>query len=335
MLRRTFIAGLAGAAASPALWPLATRAQQGDRMRRVGVLMVGDENDLDAKAYFTGFTQGLTELGWTAGRNVQIDIRWAAGSVDRMRTFAKELVGLQPDVLLANTTPVTTALRRETRTIPIVFAVVADPVGDGFVDGLARPGGNITGFINIEAAMAGKWLQLLTEIAPGVKRAAMLFNPDTAPGRGSYYLPAFEAACRSLKVEPIAAPIRGEADIETAITSLGREPGGGLIVMSDGGFMFVHRAAIISLAAANKVPVVYPNNAFVRNGGLLAYGPDRVNIFYRSSSYVDRILRGAKPAELPVQVPIKFEMALNAKTAKALGLTVPLSIELSVDEVIE
>jgi putative ABC transport system substrate-binding protein len=263
-----------------------------------------------------------------------MDIRWAGADVDRMRMFAKELVGLQPEVILANGTPVTAALQRETRAIPIVFAPVADPVGSGFVAGLPRPGGNLTGFINLEASMAGKWLELLTEIAPGVKRVAMMFNPDTAPGGGSYFRPAFEAAARSLKVEPIVASVDSDAEIETVMTSLGREPGGGLVVMADG-FMLVHRAPIILLAAQNNVPAVYSLSVFARDGGLLSYGPDQTDIFRRSASYVDRILRGAKPADLPVQLPVKFEMALNAKTAKALGLAVPPSILLRADEVIE
>jgi putative ABC transport system substrate-binding protein len=303
-------------------------------MRRVGVLMEWNENDPEAKAFFSGFTQGLAELGWTDGRNMRMDVRWAASNVDRMRILAKELVDLQPDVILAGATPATAALRRETQTIPIVFAAVSDPVGDGFVAGLPRPGGNLTGFINLEASMGGKWLELLTEIAPGVKRAAMMFNPDTAPGRGSYYLPAFEAAARSLKVAPIAAPVHSDAEIEAAITSLGRTPGGGLVLMPDG-FMQVHRAPIISLAARHNVPAVYQLALFVRDGGLLSYGPEFKDMFRRAASYVDRILRGAKPAELPVQLPIKFEMALNRKTAKALGLDVPISIELRADEVIE
>jgi putative tryptophan/tyrosine transport system substrate-binding protein len=248
--------------------------------------------------------------------------------------LAKELVDLQPDVILANGTPVTAALQRETRTIPIVFTVVGDPVGEGFVASLTRPGGNITGFIPQEAAMAGKWLELLTEIAPAVKRVAATFNPDTAPYLRSYYLPTFEAAARSLKVEPIAALVRSDAEIEMVITSLGREPRGGLVVMPDG-FMFAHRTQIISLAARNNVPEVYQFSLFARDGGLLSYGPDPVDIFRRSASYVDRILRGEKPAELPVQVPVKFEMAVNLKTAKALGLTVPPTLLVRADEVIE
>jgi putative tryptophan/tyrosine transport system substrate-binding protein len=238
MRRRQFIAGLGSAAA----WPLAARAQQGDRMRRIGVLMAFDENDPAAKAQLSRFTQGLSELGWSDGRNLRTVVRWAAGNVDRMRMFAKELVELQPEVIVAPTTPVTAALQRETRTIPIVFVIVSDPVGSGFVASLPRPGGNITGFISSEGTMGGKWLELLTEIAPGVKRAAIMFNPDTAPGGGAYYRPSFDAAARLLKVEPIAAPVRSDAEFETLIGSLGREPGGGLVVMADG-FMTVQSRA--------------------------------------------------------------------------------------------
>jgi putative tryptophan/tyrosine transport system substrate-binding protein len=330
MRRREFVAGLGSAAA----WPLATRAQQGERARRIGVLMALDENDPEAKTLLSGFTQGLAELGWSDGRNLRVDVRWVGNNVDRMQKFAKELVALQPETILAQGTPVTASLQRETRTIPIVFAVVGDPVGAGIVASLSRPGGNITGFVSQEAEMTGKLLQLLAEIAPGVKRGAIMFNPDTAPGGGSYYLPAFEAAARSLKVTPIAAPVYSEAEIQTVITSLGREPGGGLVVMP-GNFMLAHRAPTILLAARNNVPAVYIIRVYVRDGGLLSYGPDIVDIFRRSASYVDRILRGAKPAELPVQLPVKFEMAVNVKTAKALGLTVPQSILVRADEVIE
>jgi ABC-type uncharacterized transport system substrate-binding protein len=251
-----------------------------------------------------------------------------------MQPLPKELVDLQPDVILTHGTPATAALQGETRTTPIVFVNVADPVGAGFVAGLPRPGGNITGFISQEAAMGGKWLQLLTEIAPAVKRAAIMFDPDTASGGGSYYLPAFEAAARLLKVEPIAAPVRSDAEIETALTGLGREPRGGLLVMADSS-MTVHRPTTILLADRNNVPAVYSVSVFSRDGGLLSYGPDRVDIVRRSASYVDRILRGAKPADLAVQLPTKFVMTLNAKTAKALGLAVPQSILLRADEVIE
>jgi putative tryptophan/tyrosine transport system substrate-binding protein len=330
MRRREFIAGLGGAA----VWPLAARAQQGERMRRIGVLIGYDESDPEGKVWLSGFTKGLAELGWTEGRNVRMDVRRATGSVDRMRMFAKELVELQPDVIIVGGTPNTAALQRETRTIPTVFVNVSDPVGAGFVAGLPHPGGNITGFIDEEAGMASKRLELLTEIAPGVKRAAAMFNPDTAASGGPYYLPAFEAAARSLKLEPITALVHSDAEIETVITSLGREPRGGLVVTSDI-FTFVHRAPVILLAARNNVPAVYWQSVFARDGGLLSYGPDPADIWRRSASYVDRILRGAKPADLPVQLPIKFHMALNLKTAKTLGLAVPQSILLSADEVIE
>jgi putative ABC transport system substrate-binding protein len=330
MRRREFIAGLGGAA----VWPLAARAQQGERRRRIGVLMGYDESDPEGKARLSGFTQGLTELGWTEGLNVRMEVRWAADNVDRMRALAKELVDLQPDVILASNTPATSALQRETRMIPIVFSTVSDPVGEGFIGSVSRPGGNITGFINLEASMGGKWLQLLKEIAPGVNRAAIMFNSYMPGGAGSYYLSAFEEAARSLKVEPITAPVHSDAEIETVITSLGREPGSGLVVPADV-FTSNHRALIILLAARNNIPAVYYLSTFAREGGLLSYGPDIVDIFRRSASYVDRILRGAKPVDLPVQLPTKFEMAVNLKTAKALGLTMPQSILLRADEVIE
>jgi putative tryptophan/tyrosine transport system substrate-binding protein len=330
MRRREFIAGLGAASLSGV-----ALAQQIDRVRRIGVLMAFSENDPEAKTYLFGFTRGLSELGWTDGRNLRIDVRWAAGSVDRARMYAKELVDLQPDVIFANSTPVTAAFQRETRTIPIVFAGVADPVGDGFVASLPRPGGNITGFVSQEAAMAGKWLELLTEIAPTVRRVAIMFNPDTAPRRGSYFLSAFDAAARTLKVTPIAARVHNDTEIETVMTSLGREAGGGLVVMPDGGFTTIHRAPIILQAAQNNVPAVYQTPIFSRDGGLLSYGVDRGDIIYRAAAYVDRTLRGAKPADLPVQAPTKFQLAINLKTAKALGLTVPNTLLVSADEVIE
>jgi putative ABC transport system substrate-binding protein len=242
------------------------------------------------------------------------------------------VVGLQPDIILAGGTPATAAVQRETRTIPIVFAGVGDPVASGLVPRLNQPGGNITGFALYEASLASKWLELLSEIAPGLMRAAIMFNPDTAPV--STAMPSFETAARSLKVEPITAPVHSDVQIETAITALGREPGGGLVVMPDAS-MIVHRATIISATARNGVPAVYWASYFAREGGLLSYGVDQVDHFRRAASYVDRILRGAKPAELPVQLPIKFEMAVNRKTATALGLAVPPSILLRADEVIE
>jgi len=333
MRRREFIAGLGGAAAWSAMWPLAVRAQQPDRMRRIGVLFGIDESDPQARAFLSGFTQRFSELGWTDGRNVRMDAR-AAGSADRMRTFARELVDLQPDVLLSFGGVATTAIQRETRTIPIVFVNVADPVGFGFVASLPRPGGNITGFINLEASMSGKWLEVLTDMVPGIKRAAMIFNPDTANGGGSYFRPWFEAAARSRKVEPIVAPVHSDTEIEAVITSLGRESGGGLVVQAEL-FNLTHRAQIISLTARNNVPAVYPAKFFCRDGGLLSYGVDEGDLFRSAAPYVDRILRGAKPAELPVQVPIKYEMAVNMKTAKVLGLTIPEIFLVRADEVIE
>jgi putative ABC transport system substrate-binding protein len=310
------------------------RAQQGDRVRRIGVLMDRDASDTDAKARLSALTQGLTELGWTDGRNLRMDIRWGGENGDRMRMFARELVDLQPDVILPQGTLATRALQQETRTIPIVFGGVSDPVGAGFVAGLPRAGLNITGFSNLESSMAGKWLELLTEIAPGVKRVAIMFNPDTSPGRGSFFLPFFEAAARSFNVDPITAPVHSEAEIETLITSLGREPRGGLVVPPDT-FASIHRVPITSLAVRNSVPTIYSQSGFVRDGGLLSYGANQADFLRHSASYVDRILRGAKPADLPVQLPTKFEMIVNLKTAKALGLTVPQSILLRADEVIE
>jgi len=317
-----------------AAWPLATRAQQNERMRRIGVLMGYAESDPEAKGFLAGFTRKLGELGWIDGRNLRMDVRWAPGSVDRMRTFAKELVELRPDVILANSTPITAALQRETRTIPIVFAVASDPVGSGFVASLPRPGGNITGFSIAEPSLPGKWLELLSEVAPNLQRAAMMFNPDTASYVSSYYLPAFEAATQSRKVAPITARVRNDAEIETVITSLGREPGGGLLVMPDN-FMEIHRAQIISLAAQNKVPAIYQLPVNVKEGGLLSYGADFADVFRRAAAYVDRVLRGTMPSELPVQMPIKYILAINAKTAEALGLAVPSTLLVRADEVVE
>ena len=330
MRRREFITLVGGASA----WPLAARAQQRERMRRVGVLMGWSESDPQFRSWIDTFVEGLAQLGWADGRNVQINVRWASGDVVRMRTFAKELVELQPDVILGGTTPVTAALQRETRTIPIVFVVVADPVGAGFVAGLPHPGGNITGFLNAEAAIGGKWLEMLKEIAPHVTRVAIMFNPDTAPLGGAYFLGSFEAAARSLAVEPITARVRSDAEIEAVITSLGGTQGG-LVIMTDS-FMGVHRGTVISLATRTKVPVIGADlPSFAREGGLLSYGANLRDIFRRAAPYVDRILHGAKPGDLPVQAPVKYEMAINLKTANALGLTVPPTLLALADEVIE
>jgi putative ABC transport system substrate-binding protein len=325
--RREFIAGLGGAAAGP----FAVRAQQGNRVRRVGVLLPGDQNDPLRKTYVSAFTQALAELGWIDGRNVRMDVRWGGDDINRIRALAHELVGLQPDIILTGTAAATVAAQRETRTIPIVFTGAGDPVVSGIVPRLNQPGGNVTGFANLEASLGGKWLELLSEIAPGVKRAATMFNPDRAPP--SAIMASVEAAARSLKVELIMAPVHSEVEIETAIIALGREPGGGLFSID--AFTGVHRAAIISAAARNNVPAVYYSSAFVRDGGLLSYGPDTVDLFRRAATYVNRILRGDKPGDLPVQLPTKFEMVVNRKTAKALGLAVPPSIMLRATEVIE
>jgi putative tryptophan/tyrosine transport system substrate-binding protein len=330
MRRREFIRLVGGAAAA---WPLIARAQQPDRMRRVGVLMGWSENDPQYPSWIAAFIQALAQLGWSDGRNIRIDVRWIHGEVDRARALAKELVELQPDVILAGTTPATAALQRATRTIPIVFVVVSDPVGAGFVDSLPRPGGNITGFINIEAAMGGKWLELLKEIAPRLRRVAIMFNPDTAPGGGSYFLDSFEAAARSLAVEPMTAHVHSDAEIERVITSLGREQAG--LVLASDSFLAVHRRTIISLAARNNVPAISVFLFSPQEGGLISYGPNNEDMFRRAASHVDRILRGAKPGDLPVEIPTKFDLVINLKTAKALGLDVPLHLQRLADEIIE
>ena len=328
MRRRDFMTVLAGAAA----WPLAARAQQGERVRRIGVLWPGDEYDPEQTTSLSAFTQGVASLGWIDGRNVRMDVRWGRFDSSRMRAGAQELVGSQPDIIVTLTTPDTVAVQRETRTIPIVFAAVGDPVASGLVPRLNQPGGNITGFATFEPTLGGKWLELLTEIAPGLKRAAIMFNPDTALASAS--MPSLETAARSLKIEPIITPVHSDVEIETAIIGLGREPGGGIVVMPDL-FMFVHRPSIISAAARNNVPAVYRDSAFVRDGGLLSYGAEFEENIRRAATYGDRILRGEKPGDLPVQFPVKYEMVVNRKTATALGLAVPPSIMLRADEVIE
>jgi putative ABC transport system substrate-binding protein len=326
--RREFITLLGAAAA----WPHAVRAQQGTRMRRIGVIMPYDESDAVAKAYISAFTQALADLGWSDGRNVRIDLRWFGDDNNQIRALAQELIGLQPDIIVTYGTAATAALQRGTQTIPIVFAGVGDPVAAGIVARLNQPSGNVTGFGTFEATLGGKWLELLSEIAPGLKRAAIMFNPDLPPV--SAYMPSFQTAARSLKIVSITATVHSDAEIATAIIALGREPGGGLSVLPDA-FTGVHRGSIISAAARNKVPAVYPQSAYARDGGLLSYGPDPVDIVRRAASYVDRILRGEKPGDLPVQFPTKFEMVLNLKTAEALGLAVPPSIRLRATEVVE
>ena len=331
MRRREFIAGLGSAAA----WPLTVRAQQGERVRRIGVLITGDENVLNdpvVKSSLSALTQALARLGWTDGRNVRIDPRGASPDTNQIRAFAQELVGLQPDIIMASSTPAAVALQRETRTIPIVFVNVGDPVASGLVAALNRPGGNITGFGLFEASMGGKWLELLSEVAPGIKRVAIMFNPDNT--LASLFMPSLDTAAQSLKIVPSTAPVHSDVEIETAIIALGRQPRGGLVVLPDA-FTNVHRAPLILAAARNNVPAVYPLSDFAREGGLLSYGVGLVDGSRRAATYVDRILRGAKPAELPVQFPTKFEVAVNLKTAKALGLTIPPNLLTVADEVIE
>jgi putative ABC transport system substrate-binding protein len=328
MRRREFIAGLGSAAA----WPVVARAQQANRVRRIGVLLRGDENDPANKRFVSAFTQALADLGWTDGRNVRMDLRWFGDNINRIRALAQELVGLQPDIILTTSTAATAAVQQETRAIPIVFAGVSDPVDYGIVPRLDRPSGNATGFANYEATLAGKWLELLSEIAPGLERAAIMFNPDT--GFPSAYMPSFETAARSLKVVPITAPVHSDVEIETAITALGHEPRGGLVVMPDT-WMTTHRAQIMLAAARNNVPAVYSGTYYAREGGLLSYGADPLESLRRAVFYVDRILRGAKPGDLPVQFPTKFLLVINLKTAKALGLTIPETLLATADEVIQ
>ena len=330
MRRREFITLLGGAAA----WPLAARAQQPDRMRRIGVLMGYAESDRQGQAFVAAFRDELQKLGWTEGRNIRIDTRWATpGDAESRQRFAKELVALQPDLVLSHGTPATATLLQQTRTIPIVFAAVSDPVGSGFVTGFPRPGGNVTGFMNMEPTMAGKWMELLKEIAPRVARVALLFNPATAP-YAEYWLNPFEAAAASFGVQAIAAPVHDTSELKTVVAAQAREPNGGLIVMPDT-FTTAHRAEITALAARHRLPAVYPFRFFAEFGGLLSYGTNLVYDFRRAATYADRILKGAKPGELPVQAPVKFELVINLKTAKALGITVPPSLLARADEVIE
>jgi putative ABC transport system substrate-binding protein len=330
MTRRELITLLGGAAAA---WPLAAHAQRRDGLRRIGVLMGGTPGDTQAEVGLAAFKTVLKELGWTDGQNVSIDIRWSAANVERMGVLAKELVSLQPDLLLGHTTQPVAALQRATTTIPIVFIVVSDPVGSGFVASFPRPGGNITGFINIEASLGGKWIEVLKEIVPNVTRAALLYNPDTAT-YFKYYLEPFEAAARFRGVEPIAAPARTAADIERVIESLSGRQDTGLAIMPDTG-LTKNLNLIVSLAARHRVPTIYPYRYWVSDGGLISYGIDQTDLFRRAPAYIDRILKGAKPAELPVQLPTRFELAVNLKAAKALGIEMPAMLLGRADEVIE
>jgi ABC-type uncharacterized transport system substrate-binding protein len=330
MERREFIVLLVGAV----LWPISIRAQQVDRARRIGVLMAFNESDSQGQNYVAAFRDGLHKLGWTERRNVRIDARWAPpGDAESMERFAKELVASQPDLVLSNTTPTTTALLQQTRTIPIVFTIVTDPVGSGFVSSFSRPGGNVTGFTASDHALGGKWIELLKEIAPHVNRVAMLFNPATAK-YADYFLKPFKAAAPSFAVEAIEAPARDTSALESVIAAQAREPNGGLIVMPDS-FTDAHRIEITSLVARYRVPAVYAYRFFAELGGLLSYGPELTDNFHRAATYVDRIFKGEKPADLPVQAPAKYELVINLKTAKVLGITIPKELLLRADELIQ
>jgi putative ABC transport system substrate-binding protein len=303
-------------------------------VRRIGVLIGYAESDRQGQAYVAAFRDGLQKLGWTEGHNTRIDTRWVApGDAESRKRSAKELVALAPDLLLSHGTPNTATLLKETRTIPIVFAAVSDPLGQGFVASFAQPGGNVTGFMNMESTMAGKWMELLKEIAPRVARVNLLFNPSTAPYAQSWLNP-FKAAAASFGVQGVAAPVSGTSELETVFVATASEPSGALIVMPDT-FTTAHRAQIAALAARHRLPAVYPFRFFAEQGGLLSYGTDLVHDFRRTATYADRILKGAKPIELPVQAPVKFELVINLKSAKALGLTVPALLLARADEVIE
>jgi putative tryptophan/tyrosine transport system substrate-binding protein len=328
MRRRDLVTLLGGAAA----WPIAARAQQPNRMRRIGVLMPLAADDIEGQVRNAAFLQGLQELGWTVGRNLRLDYRWAAGDADRLRTYAAELVALAPDVILASGTSTVGPLLRASSIVPIVFAGVADPVGAGYVGSLARPGGNATGFTTFEYSLGGKWLQLLKEIASGVTRVAVL--RDSALAAGSGQLGAIQAVAPSVGVEVRPVDVRDAGEIERAVVAFARSPNGGLIVPASG-LVIVHRDLIIMLAARHKLPAVYYYSFFVTAGGLASYGPDPHDQYRRAAGYVDRVLKGEKPANLPVQAPTKYELVINLKTAKALGIDVPPTLLARADEVIE
>ena len=329
MRRRAFITLLGGAAAA---WPLVARAQQREQMRRIGVLMNLTADDAEGQGRLAAFMQGLQQAGWSVGRNVRVDLRWGGGDPELYRSHAAELVALAPDVFLAAGAIVTRALQRATRTIPIVFANAVDPVGMGFVASLARPGGNVTGFTVFEFSMGGKWLELLKQIAPGITRAAVLRDPSLASGAGEFG--AVQTVAPSFGVELHPVDVRDADEMDRAITAFASESNGGLIVTQNA-TAILHRKLIIALAARHRLPAIYAYSSFVTDGGLISYGPDSMDGYRRAAAYVDRILKGAKPADLPVQAPVKYELAINLKTARALGLEVPPSVLARATEVIE
>ena len=327
--RREFITLLGGAAT----WPLAARAQQAERQRRVAFLHPYAENDPEVRARVVAFRQGLEALGWTEGRNIRVEHLYSGGDLDKIQAYAKELVRASPDVLVGSGTPITSALKQATDTIPIVFNVVNDSVGQGFVATMSRPGGNITGFTFIDFPLIGKWLQMLKEIAPKLRRIALMFNPDTAPFY-PVFLREFGTAPSSLAVELSASAVHNEAEIEAAILALAREPGGGLIAAPDA-FINTRRHLIMALVERHRLPAIFGFRQFVTEGALISYGPDTTDIVRRSASYIDRILKGEKPADLPVQAPSKYDLVINLKTAKALGIEIPPTLLARADEVIE
>ena len=331
MKRRDFITALGGTVAA---WPLAARAQQDGAPRRLGVLMPFSPDDQEVKKELTAFIKQMQSLGWTEGGNLRVDYRWSGGDIQKMQAYAKELVDARPDILFTRSTPATAALFKNTRSIPIVFAVVSDPVGEGFVKSLARPGGNVTGFTNAEASLSEKWLGLLKEIAPKMARVGYLFDPKVAPGGGTYYTNLINAASAASAVTPAAMPIHTGDDIERAIGDFARTPDGGLIVLPDA-TTNLHRARIIALAGHYRIPAIYAFHNVADEGGLMSYGVDVPELFRLSANYVNRILKGDKPADLPVQLPEKFEFVLNLKTAKALGIQIPPGVQAIADTVIE
>jgi putative ABC transport system substrate-binding protein len=334
MRRRDFVT-LLGSTVAAVAWPLAARAQQPDRMRLIGVLMAYAENDSTAQSWLAAFRVGLAKLGWTEGSNLRIELRWSAADADTMRKLAKELVDLRPNAIFGVTTPAVGALARETTAIPIVFAGVSDPIGGGFVANLAHPGGNITGFTtgNADPALGGKWVELLKQIAPRTMRVALLYNPTTVVPV-QFFMPSIQAAASSFAVQVSAAPVHGKDEIEGVVAAQARDPGGSLIVMPDV-FNDVNRELIIALAARYSVPTIYYNRFFSERGGLISYGDVRSEQYRLAAGYIDRVLKGEKPADLPVQVPTKYELIINLKAAKALGLTISDKLFTAADEMIE
>jgi putative ABC transport system substrate-binding protein len=328
MRRRDFIKVIGGIAAA---WPVTARTQQPDRIRRVGLLMGLVESDLEAQSLIGRIRHRLGELGWSEGRNIRIEDRWTAGDSNRLRAYAAELAQLQPDVIVCEGTPMVAAVQQATRTIPIVFVNANNPIGSGFVASIARPGGNITGLVSFEPAMGGKWLETLKEIAPDVARVALIYNPQTHTGQ---HFQSIEAASRSLAVNAISLPFGNAAEIERALGDFAREPAGGLLVLPDNSTN-LHRDLVCTLAARHRLPAIYPFRRFITSGGLAYYGADTKDMYGKLAEYVDRILKGAKPADLPVQTPTKFELIINLKTAKALGLAIPPTLLVRADEVIE